>query len=179
MGVGNYYDIAAKVAAAAGADGSAGATRGILLCGSGMGMAIVANKQKGVRAAVVENEAAAVNSRSINDSNVLTLGAMITAPEEAVKIVDAWMSAQFKGPAPANEGKGWPAEIEGFLTQSLPAIARLEGQMAAATAGAAGAGEGSGGYEPPCALCALAGSEAHPFGAVAGVEGAECVQVRR
>lgn len=175
--MGKYYEIARacseKVAAA-----SATGAKGILLCGSGMGMAIVANKQPGVRAAVVENEAAAVNSRSINDSNVLTLGAMITQPAEAVKIVDAWLAARFKGPAPANEGKGWPAEIEGFLTQSLPDIVRLEGQIASAGAGAGAGAGGARGYDPPCVLCAVAGSEAHPFGAVAGVEGAEWVQVR-
>lgn len=56
VGVGKYYEVAQKAAASVAA--SAGGAKGILLCGSGMGMAIVANKQPGVRAAVVENEAA-------------------------------------------------------------------------------------------------------------------------
>lgn len=71
VGVGKYYEIAEEASAKVATDNS---SKGILLCGSGMGMAIVANKRPGVRAAVVENKEAAINSRSINATNVLTLG---------------------------------------------------------------------------------------------------------
>jgi len=85
---------------------------GIVICGTGMGVCIAANKVPGIRAAVAENTAAAVNSKSVNNSNVLALGAMITTPEEAKEIVLAWLNAEFKGPAPANKGKGWSEEIQ-------------------------------------------------------------------
>ena len=71
-----YYDgasAACKVIQAGKAD------RGVLLCGTGMGMAIVANKFKGVTASCVESVYAAQMSRAINDSNVLTMGAMFIA----------------------------------------------------------------------------------------------------
>ena len=54
-----------------------GATRGMLFCGTGMGVGIIANKFSGVYAATVENEAAARNSRAINNSNVLCMGGMV------------------------------------------------------------------------------------------------------
>ena len=53
-----------------------GAARGMVFCGTGMGVGIIANKFSGVYAATVENEAAARNSRSINNSNVLCMGGM-------------------------------------------------------------------------------------------------------
>lgn len=75
VGVGSkYYETAVEVGKKVAAAADGGATKGILLCGTGMGMSVIANKVAGVRAAVVENEAAAVNSRSVNDTNVLTLG---------------------------------------------------------------------------------------------------------
>ena len=92
-----------------------------------MGVCIAANKIPGIRAAVAENIAAAVNSKSVNNSNVLALGAMITTPEEAKEIVLAWLNAEFKGPAPANKGEGWSEEIQEFLKKSMPAFAELDG----------------------------------------------------
>jgi ribose 5-phosphate isomerase B len=70
------------------------AERGILLCGTGMGMAIVANKFKGVTASCVESVYAAKMARAINDSNVLTMGAMFIAPWKANAMVDAWMNTK-------------------------------------------------------------------------------------
>ena len=69
--------------------------RGILVCGTGMGMAIIANKFPGVYAAVCENRTAAERARSINNSNVLTLGGFVTPPEEAKEIVEAWLMTEF------------------------------------------------------------------------------------
>jgi ribose 5-phosphate isomerase B len=70
------------------------ADRGVLLCGTGMGMAIVANKFKGVTASCVESVYAAQMSRAINDSNVLTMGAMFIANWKANAMVDAWMKTK-------------------------------------------------------------------------------------
>ena len=70
---------------------------GILVCGSGIGMAIAANKVDGIRAANVTSEVEAQLSREHNNANVLTLGARILQPDEAMHIVDAWLAAQFAG----------------------------------------------------------------------------------
>ena len=70
---------------------------GILVCGSGIGMAIAANKVPGVRAANVSSEYEAQMSREHNNANVLTLGARILKEDVAFKIVDKWLATQFAG----------------------------------------------------------------------------------
>jgi ribose 5-phosphate isomerase B len=90
----DYPDFAAKV----GNDvASHAADRGILVCGSGIGMAISANKVHGVRAANITSEYEAQMSREHNDLNVLTLGARILDEAKALKIVDLWLKTQFAG----------------------------------------------------------------------------------
>jgi ribose 5-phosphate isomerase B len=71
--------------------------RGLLLCGSGTGMAIAANKVPGVRAAVAWNEEIARLSRQHNDANVLSLAARYIPIDEQSKIVKAWLSTDFEG----------------------------------------------------------------------------------
>lgn len=71
--------------------------QGLLFCGSGTGMAISANKVKGVRAAVAWNEDIARLARQHNNANVLSLPARFTSDEEAAKIVKAWFAADFEG----------------------------------------------------------------------------------
>ena len=103
--------------------------RGLLFCGSGMGVNIIANKFQGVAAAVVENEHAARCSRSINDSNVLCLGGKVTPKNEALKIVDAWMQQEF-GKAPCSEGgeapEWWSNDVKGFLNNKWPEVHAIE-----------------------------------------------------
>src|ERR1041385_2369228 len=70
---------------------------GILVCGSGIGMAIAANKVDGIRAANVSSEYEAQMSREHNNANVLALGARILQPDEALRIVDVWLNTQFAG----------------------------------------------------------------------------------
>lgn len=70
---------------------------GILVCGSGIGMAITANKVDGIRAANVSTEYEAQMSREHNNANVLTLGARILSPDQAFAIVDKWLTTQFAG----------------------------------------------------------------------------------
>jgi ribose 5-phosphate isomerase B len=70
---------------------------GILVCGSGIGMAITANKVDGIRAANVSTEYEAQMSREHNNANVLALGARILKPEEAFRIVDKWLATSFAG----------------------------------------------------------------------------------
>lgn len=70
---------------------------GILVCGTGIGMCITANKIKGIRAAQAYNVEMARLSRLHNNANVLCLGARMTEEEEAIKIVDAWLNTSFEG----------------------------------------------------------------------------------
>jgi ribose 5-phosphate isomerase B len=71
------------------------ASYGILICGSGIGMCMAANKIPGVRAAVVDNPVAARLSREHNDANVLCLGSRFLAPEYAAEIVRTWLETEF------------------------------------------------------------------------------------
>jgi len=71
--------------------------QGLLVCGSGTGMAITANKVPGVRAAVGWSEETARLARQHNDANVLAIGARTTPPEQIPAIVRAWFSADFEG----------------------------------------------------------------------------------
>ena len=70
---------------------------GILVCGSGIGMAISANKVAGIRAANVSSEYEAQMSREHNNANVLALGARILQPDQAIRIVDTWLATAFAG----------------------------------------------------------------------------------
>ncbi len=71
--------------------------QGILICGSGIGMSIAANKIPGIRAALVENPVSARLSREHNDANVLCLGSRFIAPEYGAEIVKTWLETPFSG----------------------------------------------------------------------------------
>lgn len=90
----DYPDFARKVGEAV-ANGDV--DQGLLLCGSGTGMAISANKVHGVRAAVAWSEDIARLARKHNNANVLALAARFTPPNEMDKIVRAWFAADFEG----------------------------------------------------------------------------------
>jgi len=90
----DYPDYAAAVGRAV--SGEAGAV-GLLVCGTGMGVCIAANKIHGVRAVDAWNVEAARISRAHNDANVLCLGARTLAEGDALAITDAWLAAPFDG----------------------------------------------------------------------------------
>lgn len=71
--------------------------RGLLLCGSGVGMSIVANRFPGVRAALCRDEETARLSRMHNDANVLVLASRMTDTPTALKITEAWLTTPFDG----------------------------------------------------------------------------------
>ena len=71
--------------------------RGILMCGSGQGMSMVANKDKGIRAALCRTEEESILSRQHNDSNILCLGARTTDYNELVKVTKAGLATEFEG----------------------------------------------------------------------------------
>ena len=70
---------------------------GIVICGSGIGISIAANKIKGIRAALCTSELHAELSRKHNDSNILALGARLTKYKEIEKIVKVWLKTSFEG----------------------------------------------------------------------------------
>ncbi len=90
----NYPDYALKVSKAV-TDGEV--DYGILICGTGIGMSITANKVKGIRAALCHNEETAKMSRLHNNANVLCLGGRILEEALALKMVDIWLNTSFEG----------------------------------------------------------------------------------
>jgi ribose 5-phosphate isomerase B len=76
---------------------SGDAAMGILICGTGIGMSIAANKHKGVRAAVCESATASRLSRQHNDANVLCIGERLTGWEQALDIVSTFLLTKFDG----------------------------------------------------------------------------------
>jgi len=86
-----YAECVAKTVAKGEAD------RGILICSTGIGMSIVANKFPGVRAALCTDTYMAKMTRRHNDSNILCLAGQLTGPLEAYDIVEAWLTNEFEG----------------------------------------------------------------------------------
>jgi ribose 5-phosphate isomerase B len=71
--------------------------RALLLCGTGIGMAISANKVKGIRAAQCHDTYSAERASRSNDAQIITIGARVVGPELAKSIVDAWLKSTFDG----------------------------------------------------------------------------------
>ena len=90
----DYPDFAREVAERVAAHE---ADLGVLVCGTGIGMAISANKVPGIRAASCDSVFTAQMAREHNDANVLALGARVLEPEAANEVVDAWLNASFAG----------------------------------------------------------------------------------
>jgi ribose 5-phosphate isomerase B len=90
----DYVDFALKVAEAVKTNT---ANKGILLCGSGAGVDMVANKVDGIRSALVEDEQRAIQAREHEDANILSLPADILHEEEAIKIIKAFLNTEFSG----------------------------------------------------------------------------------
>ena len=90
----DYPDIAEAVAEAV-ADGQF--ERGILICGTGIGIGIAANKVAGIRAALCHDTFSAHASRQHNDANILTLGQRVVGQGLALDIVDIWLTTDFEG----------------------------------------------------------------------------------
>lgn len=90
----DYPDIAVEVAEAI-ADGRC--DRGILLCGTGLGMAIAANKVPGIRAATCHDVYSAERARKSNNAQIITLGSRVVGPELAKTVIASWLEAEFAG----------------------------------------------------------------------------------
>ncbi len=70
---------------------------GVVMCGTGIGISIAANKVKGIRAAVVTDEFMAEMTRRHNNANIIALGGRVITPEKAKSLVKAWYTAEFEG----------------------------------------------------------------------------------
>src|SRR5215469_12550111 len=89
-----YPDIALEVAQAVAAGKH---DRGILMCGTGIGVAITANKVPGIRAAVCHDPYSTERSRKSNDCQIMTMGSRVIGDELAKSLVDIWLAADFQG----------------------------------------------------------------------------------
>ncbi|MEC8087287.1 MAG: ribose 5-phosphate isomerase B [Pseudomonadota bacterium] len=90
----DYPDYADKlIAAMSGGD----VTRGVLVCGTGIGISIAANRHKGIRAALCYDEETAILSRQHNDANVLCMGGRKTDKHLAGRLVDLFLTTEFEG----------------------------------------------------------------------------------
>ncbi|KAF7805189.1 DNA damage-repair/toleration protein DRT102 [Senna tora] len=149
LGTSSYYSIAAEVGRRVSQSSSSSSpspdVRGLLACGTGVGVSIFANKFPGVYASTCLTPSEARNTRSINNCNVLSVSGMATSPESAIEILDTWLKTPFKAPCPASENKPWPTEMQSFFDNSLVEMPKI--------------GEGSGKDESPvvdtCAVCCL------------------------
>ena len=90
----DYPDFGAAVGRAVATGDADG---GLCVCGSGIGIAMAANKIAGVRAATVHDVTSARLSKQHNDANVICIGERLTGPQVALDVVDAWLGASFEG----------------------------------------------------------------------------------
>jgi ribose 5-phosphate isomerase B len=90
----DYPDIALAVAQEV---ASGKCERGVLLCGTGLGMAIAANKVPGIRAATCHDTYSAERAQKSNNAQIITLGARVIGPELAKQVVMAWLTSEFAG----------------------------------------------------------------------------------
>ncbi len=90
----DYTDFGKKVASKV-SDGTF--DRGLLICGTGLGMSMVANRFRGVRAALANDLFSAIMSRRHNDSNILVMGGRLIGDTLALQVVDTWLETPFEG----------------------------------------------------------------------------------
>lgn len=147
LGTSKYYSVGEEIGrriseAAAKGDSS---VRGLVACGTGVGVGIFANKFPGVYATTCLTPDEAINTRSINNCNVLAVSGMSTTPEVATEILNAFLNTPFKSPCPASGSKSWPEDLQSFFDESLKEMPKI------------GSGNPSS-VEPPCFICSLAKS---------------------
>ncbi|XP_065854752.1 DNA damage-repair/toleration protein DRT102 [Euphorbia lathyris] len=149
LGTSSYYSIAAEVGRRVSAANTTSPSspspeiRGLVACGTGCGVSIFANKFPGVFASTCLTPADAINTRSINNCNVLAVSGMSTTPETAIEILDAWLNTPFKAPCPASNFAPWSEDLSSFLDKSLIEMPKIGGK------------DESKENLTPCALCCL------------------------
>jgi ribose 5-phosphate isomerase B len=111
-----YPDVAVKVARSI-VEGKN--ERGILLCGTGIGMAIAANKVPGIRAAVCHDPYSAERARKSNDAQIMAMGARVIGPELAKNLVSVWLQSDFSGGSSAEKVDRISEYEEEFLNERI------------------------------------------------------------
>ncbi|KAK9072538.1 hypothetical protein SSX86_008972 [Deinandra increscens subsp. villosa] len=128
LGTDSHYSIGEKIGrivSSAAGDSSGTETRGLLACGTGVGVSIFANKFPGVYAATCLTPSDAVNARSINNSNVIAFSGISASPETAVETLNSFLNTPFKSPCPASDSKPWPENIQSFLDNSVSEMSKI------------------------------------------------------
>ncbi|KAG8373208.1 hypothetical protein BUALT_Bualt12G0147100 [Buddleja alternifolia] len=171
IGTSKYYsigeEVGRRVSQAANDNNSSVETRGLVACGTGVGVAIFANKFPGVYAATCLTPADALNARSINNCNVLAVSGMSTAPEAASEILTTFLNTPFKSPCPASGSNPWPQDIQSFLDGSVGEMSKI------------GDGNQNENVDVPCFICSLAkGREDKEFTPVDVMPGG-CMKILR
>jgi ribose 5-phosphate isomerase B len=92
--------------------------KGLLFCGTGAGVSVVANKFKGVYCIPCESVFTAVNSACVNDANVISMGQNVVGPMNACKIAEAWLPLEF--------GDGFDPDRKAWLAAGLDRLKKLE-----------------------------------------------------
>jgi ribose 5-phosphate isomerase B len=110
-----YYEIGARIARAI---QNGVAERGVLICGSGMCVSLTANKFKGIYAGLVESEFTAESCKTVNNCNILAMGAKVISEFRAIQAVELWLTKEF-----ANGTKG---ELCALLQDGLDGLAKIE-----------------------------------------------------
>ncbi|XAR63623.1 Ribose-5-phosphate isomerase [Bertholletia excelsa] len=146
LGTNKYYsageEVGRRVSSATSAGDSSVETRGLVACGTGVGVSIFANKFPGVYAATCLTAGEAQNTRSINNCNVLAVSGMSTSPESAVEILNTWLNTPFRSPCPASDSKPWSPEIDSFFENSVAEMSHIGSNSTVPT--------------ETCAICCLA-----------------------
>jgi RpiB/LacA/LacB family sugar-phosphate isomerase len=161
LGVDKYYAAAAFVAHHVSSSPleSTPEVRGVVVCGTGSGVSMFANKYPRVYATHCASPAGAVNTRSINACNVLALSGTATPPDAAAAIADAWLATPFRTPCPASGDAPWPEDIQRFFDTAPDEMAAIPDRSGAPVPDSA------------CAICCLRkGMEFEPVGIMPGGE---------
>uniref|UniRef100_A0A5B6YLK1 Cupin type-2 domain-containing protein n=1 Tax=Davidia involucrata TaxID=16924 RepID=A0A5B6YLK1_DAVIN len=148
LGTDKYYSVGEEIgrrvsSAASNSNPTPIETRGLVACGTGVGVSIFANKFPGVYAATCLTAGDAQNTRSINNCNVLAVSGMSTSPESAIEILETWLNTPFRSPCPASDSKPWPPEIDSFLDNSISEMTKIGPEKPAISSDS-------------CAICCLA-----------------------
>lgn len=142
LGTSSYYSVSAEVGKRV--SSSPADTRGLVACGTGVGVSIFANKFPGVYAATCLTREEALNTRSINNCNVLAVSGMSTSPDSAIDILNTWLNTPFKSPCPASGSKPWPEDIASFFDKSLTEMPEIGAKP-----------QSDSEFTTPCNLCCL------------------------
>lgn len=127
LGTDNYYSVGEKVGRIVSSvtNSPDTETRGLVACGTGVGVAIFANKFPGVYAATCLTPADAANARSISNCNVIAFSGMSTSLDSAIETLDMFLNTPFLSPCPASKSEPWPENIQTFLDTSLTEMSKI------------------------------------------------------